>query len=103
MCAWGTSKPTTETPILLVDMDPQANASTGLGLEPGSKHSSIYDVMINNKEINNCITKTEIDFLDILPSSSQLAGAEIELVSMFTREDELTERLVVSTSKSSKN
>jgi len=74
----------TETPILLIDMDPQANASTGIGIS--NKKLSIYDLLINNKNINNAIHKTDIDFLDIIPSESKLAGAEIELVSMFTRE-----------------
>ena len=74
----------TETPVLLIDMDPQANASTGIGIS--NKKLSIYDLLINNKNINNTIYKTDIDFLDIIPSDSKLAGAEIELVSMFTRE-----------------
>jgi chromosome partitioning protein len=67
----------TETPTLLIDMDPQANASTGLGVEIHSKLLSSYDVLIQN---------TDIEYLDVLPASAQLAGAEIELVSMFTRE-----------------
>ena len=74
----------TETPILIIDMDPQGNASTGLGV--GNQKLTIYDLLINNKNINSAIQKTEIDFLEIIPSNSQLAGAEIELVSMFTRE-----------------
>ena len=74
----------TETPVLIIDMDPQGNASTGLGV--GNQKLTIYDLLINNKNINSAIQKTEIDFLEIIPSSSQLAGAEIELVSMFTRE-----------------
>tara|TARA_A100001015_G_scaffold151537_1_gene168015 strand:- start:615 stop:1385 length:771 start_codon:yes stop_codon:yes gene_type:complete len=74
----------TETPILIIDMDPQGNASTGLGV--GNQKSTIYDLLINNKNIDSAIQKTEIDFLEIIPSNSQLAGVEIELVSMFTRE-----------------
>ncbi|MAZ61051.1 MAG: chromosome partitioning protein ParA [Candidatus Marinimicrobia bacterium] len=74
----------TETPVLLIDMDPQGNASTGIGVS--NKKLSVYDLLINNKNINNAIYKTEIDYLDIIPSNSKLAGAEIELVSMFTRE-----------------
>ena len=74
----------TETPVLIIDMDPQGNASTGLGV--GNQKLTIYDILINNKNINSAIQKTEIDFLEIIPSNSQLAGAEIELVSMFTRE-----------------
>ena len=74
----------TETPVLIIDMDPQGNASTGLGV--GNQKLTIYDLLINNKNIDSAIQKTEIDFLEIIPSNSQLAGAEIELVSMFTRE-----------------
>ena len=83
----------TETPTLLIDMDPQANASIGVGVDSQSKNKSIYDVLINKKNINDCIRKTEIEYLDIIPSSSNLAGAEIELVSMFTRESILKEAL----------
>ena len=83
----------TETPTLLIDMDPQSNASIGVGVDSQSKNKSIYDVLINKKNINDCIRKTEIEYLDIIPSSSNLAGAEIELVSMFTRESILKEAL----------
>ncbi len=83
----------TETPTLLIDMDPQANASIGVGVDSQSKNKSIYDILINKKNINDCIKKTEIEYLDIIPSSSNLAGAEIELVSMFTRESILKEAL----------
>ena len=83
----------TETPTLLIDMDPQANASIGVGLENNIKQDSIYDVLINQKNIKQCIQKTAIDYLDIVPSNSKLAGAEIELVSMFTRESILKEAI----------
>tara|TARA_Y100001970_G_scaffold91791_1_gene115842 strand:+ start:41206 stop:41982 length:777 start_codon:yes stop_codon:yes gene_type:complete len=83
----------TETPTLLIDMDPQANASIGVGLENNIKQDSIYDVLINQKNIKQCIQKTDIDYLDIVPSNSKLAGAEIELVSMFTRESILKEAI----------
>ena len=82
----------TETPTLLIDMDPQANASTGLGININNK-KSIYDVMINNVNIQDCILSTGIDFLDIVPSHNKLSGAEIELVSMFTRESVLKESM----------
>ena len=82
----------TETPTLLIDMDPQANASSGLGIDI-NKHKSIYDIMINNVNIKKCILKTKIDYLDIIPSHTKLSGAEIELVSMFTRESILKDAL----------
>jgi chromosome partitioning protein len=83
----------TETPVLLIDMDPQANASIALGMQRNDISQSIYEVIINNITIKSCIQKTEIDYLDIVPSSSKLAGAEIELVSMFTRESVLKESI----------
>ena len=82
----------TETPTLLIDMDPQANASTGLGVNINNS-KTIYDVMINNINIKKCITKTDIDFLVIVPSHTKLSGAEIELVGMFTRESILKDAL----------
>ncbi|MAJ45489.1 MAG: hypothetical protein CMF96_12210 [Candidatus Marinimicrobia bacterium] len=76
----------TEVPILLIDMDPQANATTGIGVDPGSYENSVYDVLIGQKSIKNCIVDTKLDCLKVLPSSPQLVGAEIELVNMFSRE-----------------
>ena len=76
----------TETPTLLVDMDPQANACTGLGIEPTKVNNSIYEAIIGEEDIESCIHKTELEFLDIIPSNSNLVGAEIELVGMFSRE-----------------
>ena len=83
----------TETPTLLIHMDPQANASTGLGIDITPKMQSIYDVLINNIKISKCIQNTDIKYLDILPSCPKLSGAEIELVSMFTRESILKEAI----------
>ena len=71
----------TETPTLLIDMDPQANASSGLGIDINN-HKSIYDIIINNVNIKKCILQTKIDYLDIIPSHTKLSGAEIELVSI---------------------
>ncbi|MBC8214853.1 MAG: ParA family protein [Candidatus Marinimicrobia bacterium] len=76
----------TEIPTLLIDMDPQANATTGAGIEVGSYKKSIYDVLIGQSNIEECIQKTDMEYLDVLPSSAQLVGAEIELVGMFSRE-----------------
>ena len=83
----------TETPTLLIDMDPQANATSGIGLEIGSYKKSIYDVIIGKAQMQDVIQKTDLEFLDIAPSSAQLVGAEIELVSLFSRERMLKEAL----------
>ena len=74
---------------LLVDLDPQANASTGLGLEPRELEYSIYHVMLHDQDTDSCIEPTEIKNLFVLPSSLDLAGAEIELVSLLSREHRL--------------
>lgn len=74
---------------LLVDLDPQANASTGLGLEPRELEHSIYHVMLHDQPADSCIEPTEVKNLFVLPSSLDLAGAEIELVSLLSREHRL--------------
>ncbi len=82
-----------EIPTLVVDMDPQANCTSGLGVEVGSYKKSVYNVIIGEKKINDCILQSSMEYLDILPASSQLVGAEIELVGMLTRERMLKSQL----------
>jgi len=74
---------------LLVDLDPQANASTGLGLDPRTLEHSIYHVMLHDVDADSCIEPTEVKNLFVLPSSLDLAGAEIELVPAMSREHRL--------------
>lgn len=74
---------------LVVDLDPQANASTGLGLEPRELEHSVYHVMLQDVDADSCIEPTEVKNLFVLPSSLDLAGAEIELVAMMSREHRL--------------
>jgi len=83
----------TETPTLLIDMDPQANATSGVGIEVGSYKKSIYDIIIGKAKMPEVIHKTDLEYLDVVPSSAQLVGAEIELVSLFSRERMLKEAL----------
>ena len=75
--------------VLLIDLDPQGNATTGLGIDKKSTEKSIYDVIINDMDINEVIVSTVQENLDICPSSISLAGAEVELVSLFSRESKL--------------
>ena len=82
-----------ETPTLLVDMDPQGNATTGVGISVGSYKNSIYDLIIGKKNINETILDTNLEHLDILPSSGKLVGAEVELVNQYAREKFLKESL----------
>lgn len=71
---------------LLIDLDPQGNSTTGLGIYINNNNDSIYDILINNHDPNKIIRSTQHEYLDILPASTKLAGAEIELVSGFKRE-----------------
>ena len=82
-----------EIPTLIIDMDPQANSTSGLGIEIQNDIKSIYDVIIKEVSPEDAIQKTSLDYLDIIPSSSQLVGAEIELVSEISREYMLKEAL----------
>lgn len=78
---------------LLVDLDPQGNASTGLGLSPHIKRNGSYHVLLGLKDIFLAVRSSRIPHLDILPASPDLAGVEIELVSMPQREYKLKESL----------
>ena len=82
-----------EKPTLLIDIDPQANATSGIGLDPQKVEHSTYDVIIDNYDINKVIQKTQIELLDILPSNMHLVGAEVELVSTIAREKILRQAL----------
>ncbi|MDA3860050.1 MAG: AAA family ATPase [Melioribacteraceae bacterium] len=76
-----------EYKTLLIDIDPQANSSSGLGVE--KNEPSIYDVLMGLDTVENSIQSTYMPFLDILPSTIDLVGAEVELVSVENREYQL--------------
>jgi len=71
---------------LVIDLDPQGNASTGLGVNTRELECSMYDVILNDSQLVDCIEGTEIKNLFLAPASLDLAGAEIELVPAFSRE-----------------
>lgn len=75
--------------VLVVDMDAQGNATTGLGISKSELENSIYDVLINETPAKSVIVSTKVDNLSVLPSSIDLAGAEVELVSQKGREKRL--------------
>ena len=79
---------------LLVDVDPQGNSSSGLGVDRRQLKTSIYDVLIGAQNVENVRITTEFENLDILPSSMDLAGAEIELIDFEHRESILKNALV---------
>jgi chromosome partitioning protein len=75
--------------VLIVDLDPQANASTGLGIDPRGVEMSMYHVLMQDVPLENCIEPTDVKGLFVAPASLDLAGAEIELVPAFSRETRL--------------
>ena len=79
--------------VLIVDLDPQANASTGLGLNPRQLDHSLYDVLLQGVELEDVIEPTSVKNLFVAPSSLDLAGAEIELVPAFSREQKLKQAI----------
>lgn len=71
---------------LLVDADPQANSTTGVGFDLQNITQSLYDCMVNNAEAKDVVLKTEIPYLDLIPSHIDLVGAEIEMINYPNRE-----------------
>ncbi|MFA5339536.1 MAG: AAA family ATPase [Candidatus Omnitrophota bacterium] len=79
--------------VLVVDCDPQANATSGLGIDKKQVKESIYDVLINGKEISQVIVNTKLTNLYIIPSNVHLTGMEVELVNSESREFHLKQAL----------
>ena len=82
-----------EVKTLLIDLDPQSNASTGLSDLIKDKRGNVYDVMLRSESINDVVTTTSFDHLDIIISTNDLVGAEIELVGVMAREYQLQKAL----------
>src|SRR5918912_2451516 len=82
-----------EVRVLLVDADPQANATSGVGIQRGSFRRSLYHALVLNEQLHNIIQSTELPFLKILPADKNLTGAEVELVDLEKREYRLQEVL----------
>ncbi|EBF5109714.1 ParA family protein [Listeria monocytogenes] len=72
--------------VLLVDIDPQGNASSGVGVNKGEIEHCIYDVLVDDVAIQDVLLKTDLDNLNVIPATIQLAGAEVELVPAISRE-----------------
>ena len=79
--------------VLVVDLDPQGNASTGLGINIRDLQSSMYDVILSDVPIEDCVEASSVKNLFVAPASLDLAGAEIELVPVFSRELRLKQAL----------
>lgn len=74
---------------LLVDLDPQGNASTGIGLGAAQRDFSSYDVLVDGMSISDCVVRSNVPGLDLLPATVDLSGAEVELVGVENRTDRL--------------
>ena len=82
-----------EVKTLLIDLDPQSNATTGLEQLTGEPKGTIYDAIIRGSKTKDIITNTELEFLDIITSTNDLVGAEVELVNLMAREHQLEKAL----------
>ena len=78
-----------EQKVLIIDLDPQSNSGSGLGIYPEDVATSTYHVLVDEVPLKNAILHTELKFLDIAPSTPDLVGAEVELVSAIGRETRL--------------
>jgi len=79
--------------VLVIDLDPQGNATSGLGIDKGDLETTIYDVLINDVSITDALYESSADNVDICPTNINLAGAEIELVNTMSREQVLKNAL----------
>jgi chromosome partitioning protein len=79
-----------EKEVLLLDIDPQANATSGMGLSPDDYEYCIYEVLVEEYDITKTIVKTSVPYLDMIPSHIRLVGAEVELVNIPRREVRLS-------------
>ena len=84
--------------VLLIDIDPQGNASTGIGIHASERTSSSYDLLVDQMPLAQCVMTTRIPGLDIIPATVDLSGAEIELVGVDNRTDRLRTALADETS-----
>lgn len=75
-----------EHPTLVIDIDPQSNTTSGLGIDTKTVSNSVYEMMIGSTDIDDTIRQTELDFLDLVPAHINLVGAEIEMIDREERE-----------------
>lgn len=83
--------------VLLIDLDPQGNASTGLGVGAHERESSSYDLLVDQAPLSQCICPTRIPGLDLVPATVDLSGAEVELVAVENRTERLRAALAGDT------
>ena len=79
--------------VLTIDIDPQGNTTSGLGIDKENQKTTIYELLIGECELEDCLIPTEFDNLSIIPSDVDLAGAEIELIGLDNKEYILKEQI----------
>ncbi len=89
----GASLAAAECPTLLIDLDPQANATSSLGIPPGEAKREVYEAMVGEADLEEITLETELQFLRLVPATTELVGAELELATADNRESRLAERL----------
>jgi chromosome partitioning protein len=82
-----------EYKTLVVDADPQANTTSGVGVDPRTVSNSVYECMVNGTDVQDAIVETDIDFLSLVPSRIDLVGAEVEMVNLKNREEKMKKAL----------
>ena len=82
-----------EQKTLIVDADPQANSASGIGINPRTIETSIYECMVDGADIKHAIIETDINYLSLIPSNIDLVGAEIELINLDNREEKMRQAL----------
>lgn len=75
-----------EHPVLVIDIDPQANTTSGFGISSKETKRTVYEVLVEDLDINQAVISSDLDFLDVLPAHVRLVGAEVELVGTISRE-----------------
>ncbi|GKS81530.1 sporulation initiation inhibitor Soj [Ligilactobacillus pabuli] len=80
--------------VLLIDLDAQGNATSGLGIRKSEIEEDIYDILVNETPVEDVIIKTDTENLDLIPATIQLSGAEIELTSQMAREKRLADAIL---------
>lgn len=89
----GTALAATDLRVLLIDLDPQGNASTGLGIAHDKRERSSYDVLLGDVSVEEAVVATKVPGLDVLPATVDLSGAEVELVGVEQRTHQLDHAL----------
>ena len=72
--------------VLTIDLDPQGNTTSGLGVEKNEVENTVYELLLEECELNDCMIKLEVENLSLIPSNVNLAGAEIELIGVENKE-----------------